>query len=632
MAVVVKVLCKSPYVRFSLKEHRGYVFDDDPARKDYDWLVVFDEMPDEDRGTVLHGREPLSCPRERTILCTWEPTSVKNYSHAYTRQFGHLLSNRPPEAEGHPHYHLGRGYYPWFYGRLYDKVCSIVLPEKTKVISAICSAKKMRRTKHFLRFQLLEELSRRVEGLEWWGHGVRDFTWKYDLIDPYKYHIAVENHISPYHWSEKLADSVLGECLTFYAGDPDLGDVLPREAFIPIPIDDPAEAARTINSAIASGEYEKRRDAILEAKRLILNHYNFWDQVIEVIEGAAGQPVTPVDPKRPTYIYARKTLRKRNLFALVEEACRHILLWCGAYRLYSPVVRHLMVRPRAALKLFCVYFDRRPVWRSDCVEPIQAGKRRTYVDLGMLADDTGDNISNENLRYGEMTAWYWVWKNYLPAHPELTHVGFSHYRRFLDFARADARGGTRRMTYRRFARVFERVYTERNLLQKIGDADLVMRAAEDCGCESIRGQMASWRPENLEDFDRFAALVRERHPNRVATVDAALASPMLAMELQFLMRRELFEDFAEWAFGLCREYERRWKWGGAASGSDARVPALLIERFFMVWLALKQADGIRVRELPVVKLTGRNLLYYILKPLVSLMPEAVQENLYDRYK
>ena len=111
------------------------------------------------------------------------------------------------------------------------------------------------------------------------------------------------------------------------------------------------------------------------------------------------------------------------------------------------------------LKIFCVYFDSRPVWRSDCVEPIQAGRALTGTDLGMAADDTGDQISAENARYGEMTAWYWVWKNYLPRHPELEYVGFSHYRRFLDFS-ASADGRTRRTTYSRFRAAFERHYGE----------------------------------------------------------------------------------------------------------------------------------------------------------------------------
>ena len=63
----------------------GHEFVYDPACTDYDWLVVYDELP--------ASRERLRCPRERTILCTWEPVSIKSYSRAYTRQFGHLRTN-----------------------------------------------------------------------------------------------------------------------------------------------------------------------------------------------------------------------------------------------------------------------------------------------------------------------------------------------------------------------------------------------------------------------------------------------------------------------------------------------------------------------------------------------------------
>ena len=100
----------------------GFVFTDDPTCADYDWLVVYDELPASSRGTFQNGFEPLVCPRERTILATWEPVSVKRYSRAYTRQFGHLLTNRPPEAERHPHCHLGRGYYHWFCGHTREEI------------------------------------------------------------------------------------------------------------------------------------------------------------------------------------------------------------------------------------------------------------------------------------------------------------------------------------------------------------------------------------------------------------------------------------------------------------------------------------------------------------------------------
>ena len=282
------------------------------------------------------------------------------------------------------------------------------------------------------------------------------------------------------------------------------------------------------------------------------------------------------------------------------------------------------------LKIFCVYFDDRPIWRSDCVEPLQAGRARTGFDLTMTADDTGDNISAENVRYGEMTAWYWVWKNYLPAHPELEYLGFSHYRRFLDFT--GNRGGTRRLTYRKFRGEFERCYTAESIMRIIGGADLVMRRPTDCGFGSIREQMAHWRPDNLVDFDRFAGLIRERHPDRLEVIDAAMGSPMMAMELQFVMKRSLLCDFMEWAFGLCREYERRWAWNGPSEGQHARIPALLVERFFTVFVALKRAEGLRTLELPIVKLNARDWRYYLLKPLMALLPSALSEKIRNRYK
>ena len=284
------------------------------------------------------------------------------------------------------------------------------------------------------------------------------------------------------------------------------------------------------------------------------------------------------------------------------------------------------------LKVFCVYFDKRPVWKSDCVEPIQAGKARTGVDLGMLADDTGDSISAENVRYGEMTAWYWVWKNYLPAHPELTHIGFSHYRRFLDFT-GFGKGRTWRTTYSRFRRVFDQHYNEAELMRQIGDADLVMRGATDSGYATLRDQYLDSHPRNIEDFDRFVSLLRERHSGNAAEIDGVLNAGKLAMELQFVMTRELFVDFMDWTFSLCCEFERRWTWSGPADGDQARAPAFLIERLFLVWLAIRRMErSLKVMELPLVKLTGRPWWYPFLKLALPFLSKETNNHIYARFK
>ena len=298
-----------------------YVFVHDAACEDYDWLVVYDEF---------ERPEPLRCPRERTILATWEPTSIKTYSRAYTRQFGHLLTNRPPEAERHPHYHLGRGYFYWFNDRSYAENAAVAIPEKTRLISSVCSSKQMRHTKHFARYRLIEKLAREIPGFDWFGHGVKPFGKKYEVMDPYRYHVAVENHIGAHHWTEKLADALLSECLTFYAGDPAIAEALPEGCLIPIPIDDPERATRMVRDAIAADEYAKRRPVILEAKRLILEKYNFWAQVISVIEAADGQTVSTLSDEM---LLPRRVIRKRNPLAALEEAVGHLRRFFGKIQL-----------------------------------------------------------------------------------------------------------------------------------------------------------------------------------------------------------------------------------------------------------------------------------------------------------
>lgn len=320
----IKVLHRGAYVGASDFEYRpGYVFVYDPSSSDYDWLVVYDEMPARDVGTVRKGREELKCPRERTILATTEPTSIKSYSRTYTRQFGHFLTNRPPEAEKHPHYHLGRGYYWWYLGRSYKECAQLQIPDKEKTISVVSSSKKMRHTKHAARYKLSEQLAREIPEMDWIGHGVRSFENKYDVLEPYKYHITLENHIEEHHWSEKLADALLAECLPFYAGDPAIAEIFPKESFIPIPIDDPSAAVEIVKSAIANGEYEKRRAAILEAKRLILEKYNFWAQVIELVESEGGQKIEVSSKGKAEFVFEKKALRRCSIRAAIEDGYLH---------------------------------------------------------------------------------------------------------------------------------------------------------------------------------------------------------------------------------------------------------------------------------------------------------------------
>ena len=75
----------------------------------------------------------------------------------------------------------------------------------------------------------------------------------------------------------------------------------------------------------------------------------------------------------------------------------------------------------------------------DILIPIQAGAAVSDERIADLTDDTGENISDKNPDYSELTALYWIWKNrILPDDQrELHYYGICHYRRLLMIGEED---------------------------------------------------------------------------------------------------------------------------------------------------------------------------------------------------
>ena len=296
-----------------------YRFTCDPACRDYDWLCVYDEVP-QGWPELERGKVRLRCPASHTMLLTQEPVSVKFYNDAYVRQFAVLLTNRPREAERHPGYRKGEGYMVWYTGRSFAEERGRAVPEKTKGVSAVCSSKKMGHTEHRSRFRMMKIMRGRIPGFDWFGKGVRPIKSKCDALDAYKYHVAFENHIGPGHWTEKIADALVAGCLPFYAGDPAIAEALPKDAFIPIPPGDPDRAVEIVRRAMADGEWERRRTAIAEARNRLFSRYNLFAQVAAAIESASNEAVRPI---AEGFIVSRRRTRLLPM-AVLSDVCHHL--------------------------------------------------------------------------------------------------------------------------------------------------------------------------------------------------------------------------------------------------------------------------------------------------------------------
>ena len=261
-----------------------YVFDLD-ARA-YDFLVVYEDLPYPEGSTRSLRVEPLGCSRADTLFVTTEPTGIKVYGRHYLRQFGHVLSRQPREVVDHPgHIHRTPPLRP-YYGRALSNGAGRHLswselaqspPERTGVgkrpeVSMVCSSKTM--TPELAARYAFAMRMREEAGVDVFGRGIRPIADKSEAMDAYSYHVAVENHLQPGHWTEKISDCFLAECLPFYHGDPAIAEAFPEDAVIPIDIREPEAARETIVRAMRDNLYPARLPAIREAKRRVLEDHN----------------------------------------------------------------------------------------------------------------------------------------------------------------------------------------------------------------------------------------------------------------------------------------------------------------------------------------------------------------------
>jgi hypothetical protein len=277
----------------------------DPFEEDYDWLVVIDDLPK----ILKRNFEKLSCPREHTILVTTEPASITRYGRAFAKQFHYLITNQDADVLPHPRAQRSQTGNVWFYGKDYDEIVAMRPPKKDKLVSTVCSNKRDGHTMHRMRYDFTARLQKEFSSLERFGKGYCWIENKYEALDSYKFHIAIENHIAPHVWTEKLADAFLGYTVPIYCGAPNVYDYFPEESLITIDIRHPDEAIKTIRRVLETpGEYERRLPAVIEARRRVIEEYNLVAMIDKIVRNAP-----PSSSRSGMKLYNRRMMRARHL-------------------------------------------------------------------------------------------------------------------------------------------------------------------------------------------------------------------------------------------------------------------------------------------------------------------------------
>lgn len=206
------------------------------------------------------------------------------------------------------------------------------------------------------------------------------------------------------------------------------------------------------------------------------------------------------------------------------------------------------------IKIYTCHHKKAPVYESEYIIPIHAGKANSKLDLGLIGDDSGENISERNGSWCELTVIYWMWKNI-----KADYYGLFHYRRFLNF---NAIGGG--------YEIFNDF--EQNSIQKFGWDDKKIQLV----CENydvITSPIWNIHPVGLpnytmtnyefyakehfaKDLDVVINLIKEKTPEIYPFALKSLYSKECFFANMMVMKKEYFFDYCEWLFDILFEAEK----------------------------------------------------------------------------
>lgn len=173
-------------------------------------------------------------------------------------------------------------------------------------------------------------------------------------------------------------------------------------------------------------------------------------------------------------------------------------------------------------------------WKTDDIHmPIHVGANNSQVHLDIQRDDDGDNISDKNPNYCELTGLYWGWKN-------LKHyniIGICHYRRYFNISKDE-------INYIINTQKYDFIVSKhRNRPYNIAN--------------EIINQLTK------EDFVILESVLKKKHPKDVKTIEKYFYICNSYNPYNMLIcNNDVLNKYCNWLFGLLEELEKYIKLSG----------------------------------------------------------------------
>lgn len=194
---------------------------------------------------------------------------------------------------------------------------------------------------------------------------------------------------------------------------------------------------------------------------------------------------------------------------------------------------------------------------NEIYKPMQVGSA-LHDKIGYIRDDSGDNISEKNPNYSELTGLYWMWKN--DNYSDV--MGLCHYRRYFLDGNGEMLGA--------------------ELISNILSAYDVITS--DCLVdkeETIRENYIDCHHE--QDLILTEAAIEKLYPEYLADYDAVMEGHELYFGNLMIAGSGIVKSYAKWLFDILFEVEKHIDIS-TYDDYDKRVYGFIAERLLMVWL------------------------------------------------
>lgn len=215
-----------------------------------------------------------------------------------------------------------------------------------------------------------------------------------------------------------------------------------------------------------------------------------------------------------------------------------------------------------SIKILVCYHKPSFLLRDDILTPIHVGRalakqhmntedeKYQWLMSNLIGDDTGENISEKNSSYNEMTSLYWAWKNYKEL-GDPAYIGMMHYRRHFILQEGE-------IDVVRFDELDEKHYLEEiNYSQ-----DKLHEVVDGCDFVAHIGKVKNVYHHYLEnhrkeDLDLALKIMYEFYPEYEDIAEEYLGGDLSNFCNMFIFRKEIFMEYCEWIFSILEEFERR---------------------------------------------------------------------------